>query len=269
MSPAQYTFGHTAGVLRSHRWRTIANSAQYMAHCLGPTSRVCDVGCGPGSITAEFAEKCAAGRVVGLDAAPAVIEQAAGEFRRHRNLEFVVADMLHLPFDDNTFDVVHCHQTLHHIGDQAAAVAEMRRVCADGGCVCVREADYDTAVWTPRNASLDLLKATLSTLVSANGGDPSAGAKLVDYAADAGFAAADISVSSSSWRFASDAERAWWGGLWAERVQTGPQADQMRASGMQEADISAMVDALRAWAADPAASFATTFGEVVCRVRNA
>lgn len=40
-----------------------------------------------------------------------------------------------LPFDTNSFDVVHAHQVLQHVPDPIAALVEMRRVCRPGGIV--------------------------------------------------------------------------------------------------------------------------------------
>jgi SAM-dependent methyltransferase len=44
-----------------------------------------------------------------------------------------------LPFVDDSFDLVYCFASLHHVGDPAAAVNEMVRVCAPGGRVVVQD----------------------------------------------------------------------------------------------------------------------------------
>ena len=49
-----YTHGHAESVLRSHVWRTVDNSAAYLAEHLRPGLQVLDVGCGPGTITVEM-----------------------------------------------------------------------------------------------------------------------------------------------------------------------------------------------------------------------
>lgn len=54
---AIYTHGHHDSVLRSHRWRTLANSAAYLLPHLSPEFHVLDVGCGPGTITADLASR--------------------------------------------------------------------------------------------------------------------------------------------------------------------------------------------------------------------
>jgi 2-polyprenyl-3-methyl-5-hydroxy-6-metoxy-1,4-benzoquinol methylase len=48
-----YTHGHAEAVLRSHRWRTAANSAAYLLPHLHDGQRLLDVGSGPGTITAS------------------------------------------------------------------------------------------------------------------------------------------------------------------------------------------------------------------------
>ena len=71
-----YTHGHDESVLRSHKWRTLDNSAAYLAPHLASGTSVLDLGCGPGTITADIGRRVAPGRVVGIDASAAVIEEA-------------------------------------------------------------------------------------------------------------------------------------------------------------------------------------------------
>ena len=54
-----------------------------------------DVGCGPGTITVDFAARVAPAPVIGIDAAPGVIEVAEAERRRRgtANVEFRTADL--------------------------------------------------------------------------------------------------------------------------------------------------------------------------------
>src|SRR5689334_20840457 len=72
----RYTHGHHEAVLRSHRWRTVENSAAYLIPHLAAGQSILDVGCGPGTITLDLARRVAPGAVVGIDAAPAAIEAA-------------------------------------------------------------------------------------------------------------------------------------------------------------------------------------------------
>jgi len=85
-----YLHGHHDSVLRSHRWRTAENSAGYLLPRLARDARVLDVGCGPGTITADLAALVPAGEVTGIDAAADVLAQARQEAERRgqRNVRF-------------------------------------------------------------------------------------------------------------------------------------------------------------------------------------
>ena len=62
-----YTHGHHESVVRAHASRTAGNSAAFVIPHLTAGTSVLDVGCGPGSITCDFAELVAPAKVVGLD----------------------------------------------------------------------------------------------------------------------------------------------------------------------------------------------------------
>src|ERR1044072_9949732 len=74
-----YTHGHHESVLRSHKWRTVDNSAAYLAPRLTPGTCVLDLGCGPGTITADIGRRGAPGRVLGIDASAAVVQAGGRE----------------------------------------------------------------------------------------------------------------------------------------------------------------------------------------------
>jgi ubiquinone/menaquinone biosynthesis C-methylase UbiE len=133
-----YTHGHHESVLRSHKWRTVDNSAAYLAPHLTTGISVLDVGCGPGTITADIGRRVAPGRVLGIDASAKVIEEARRDAAGGSNVEFSVGDLCALPIDDDTFDIVHAHQVLQHLPDPVAALREMKRVCKPGGLVAAR-----------------------------------------------------------------------------------------------------------------------------------
>ena len=212
-----YTHGHEDSVLRSHRWRTVDNSAAYVASRLVPGASVLDVGCGPGTITLDIARRVAPASVLGIDASAEVIVDAADTARRDdvHNVEFAVGDVYALEHPDASFDVVHAHQVLQHVADPVAALREMRRVCRPEGVVAARDSIYRASSWYPRYPRLDRWLDLYCAVAETNGGEPDTGSHLA-WALEAGFGA--VHASASAWCYADDQERAWWGDLWADRI---------------------------------------------------
>ncbi|MEU9008916.1 methyltransferase domain-containing protein [Streptomyces sp. NPDC048479] len=263
---AVYTHGHHESVLRSHRWRTAANSAAYLIGELRPGLDLLDVGCGPGTITADLAELVAPGRVTAVDAAEDVLHQAreAAVGRGLDQVRFAVADVHALDFPDNSFDVVHAHQVLQHVGDPVRALREMRRVCRPGGIVAARDSDYGAFTWFPEVPALDGWRSLYQRVARANGGEPDAGRRLLSWARAAGFT--DITATAATWCFATPEERAWWSGLWADRTTASVYAKLAVDGGHATAEqLAAIADAWREWGGEDDAWFMVPHGEVLCR----
>src|SRR6516165_8567012 len=83
--PAVYTHGHHESVLRGHQRRTAEDSAAYLLPHLTPGLSVLDIGCGPGTISADLAVRVAPGSVLAVDQFADVLDVARDEVRR-RNL---------------------------------------------------------------------------------------------------------------------------------------------------------------------------------------
>jgi len=264
---ATYTHGHHESVLRSHSWRTAKNSAAYLLPDLRPGMAVLDVGCGPGTITTDLAALVAPGRVVAVDSAQAVLEQAAGyaaEAGYADRIDFAVADVHELEFPDDTFDVVHAHQVLQHVSDPIRALREMRRVCRPGGIVAARDSDYSGFIWYPELPALDAWLRLYLDLARANGGEPDAGRRLLAWAHEAGFE--DVVASSSVWCYAGERDRPWWGSLWVDRVTKSEFARGAVARGLAtEDELRALSEGWLAWGAHPDGWLSIPHGEILCR----
>jgi ubiquinone/menaquinone biosynthesis C-methylase UbiE len=261
--PATYTHGHHESVLRSHRWRTAENSAAYLLSELTPGRRVLDVGCGPGTITLDFARRVAPGPVVGIDRANVVLEAARTDAREQGvpNVSYQEGDVTALSFAAGSFDVVHAHQVLQHLTDPVAALVEMRRVCAPGGVVAARDSDYAAFTWYPEDPDLTRWLALYHEVAHTNRAEPDAGRRLVAWARAAGFAT--VEASASVWCFATAQERAWWGGLWADRIVESAFAGQAVARGLSTpAELSHLAAAWRRWVDADDGWFAVLHGEI-------
>lgn len=257
-----YTHGHHDSVLRSHRWRTVENSAAYLIPWLRPGARILDVGCGPGTITADLARRVAPGQVIGVDRAPAAVA-AAEPMTGEDNLTFRTGDVYTLDVGAQ-FDVVHAHQVLQHLADPVAALVEMRRVCATDGVVGVRESDYRGMVWYPEEPALDRWMDLYQAVARVNGGEPDAGRRLYAWARAAGFS--EVTPSASMWCYATPADRGWWADLWADRLTESAIGEQAQALGIATTeDLREMAAGWRRWAAHDDAWFAVPHGEVLGR----
>ncbi|MEU0571873.1 methyltransferase domain-containing protein [Nonomuraea sp. NPDC005983] len=262
---AVYTHGHHESVLRSHRWRTAENSAGYLLPHLKAQMKLLDVGSGPGTITADLAERVS--HVTASEVSEEALELARAELtaRGTPNVSFAVADVHALDFPDDAFCVVHAHQVLQHVGDPVRALREMRRVTKPGGLVAVRDSDYAAFAWYPRLPALDEWMALYQKVARGNGGEPDAGRRLLSWARAAGFE--DVTATSSTWCFATADDRAWWGGMWADRVLHSAMARQALATGAAtQDDLRRVADGWREWAACEDGWLSILHGEILCRV---
>ncbi|KAF4592171.1 Methyltransferase type 11 [Ophiocordyceps camponoti-floridani] len=265
---ATYTHGHHESVLRSHTWRTAANSAAYLLPHLRQDMRILDVGCGPGTITVDLAGYVPSGHVTGLDRAGRVLDKAralAAE-RGLTNVDFAEGDANGLEYADGSFDVVVCHQVLQHVRDPVGVLGEMRRVAKTGGLVAARESDYGTMVWHPPVQGMDSWLALYRDVARHNGGEPDAGRMIHAWARRAGFSPDDIASSSSTWCYTSAGDVAWWSGLWAERTVESDFAKAAVGAGLAtEAGLQETSEVWRRWGAEEDAWFSFLHGEIVCR----
>ena len=263
---AVYTHGHSESVLRSHRWRTAENSAAYLLPHLKSGDTLLDIGCGPGTITADLATIVTPGRVTALEVTATALDLARAEIGRRglTTVGFAVGDVHALDLPDDAFDVVHAHQVLQHVTDPVAALREMRRVARPGGVVAARDSDYAAFTWFPQSPGLDEWLDLYQRVARGNGGEPDAGRRLLSWAHAAGFT--DVTASSSTWCFADAEDRGWWGGMWADRVLQSDMARQALESGAAtRADLERISEAWRTWAADDDGWLSILHGEIICR----
>jgi ubiquinone/menaquinone biosynthesis C-methylase UbiE len=122
---------------------------------LRPGLNVLDVGCGTGDFLRLLAPIVSPGTAEGLDLSETMIAEARRRSAENvDNLSFRVGSVLELPFPDGSFDRVLATQLLLHVPDPWRALAEMKRVLAPSGLICVSEIDWGTLVVQSSNSEL-------------------------------------------------------------------------------------------------------------------
>lgn len=260
MTQAQYIHGYHNTVLASHQWRTAWNSAEYLLPHLNASQHLLDVGSGAGTITCDFV------RLVGKVTALEMNEEAIGITQseaEHRGvqMECAIGDIHALPFPDNTFDVVHAHQVLQHVGNPVQALKEMRRVVKPEGIVAVRESDFSIYTWFPSDPKLDEWRDLYLKIARSNGGEPDAGRRLLDWAQKAGFAS--IKPGAFAWCFATPEERNYWGGMWEKRVLSSKFSEQAKRHQSTDQLLQDISDAWRRWKNAPNGWYMVPHGNIV------
>ena len=87
---------------------------------------ILELGCGTGLILSRLAPS--ARSAFGLDISPGMIARA-----RDRGLDVALGSVTHLPFADDSFDLVYSFKVLAHVPDIGRALAEAARVTRPGG----------------------------------------------------------------------------------------------------------------------------------------
>jgi len=105
---------------------------------------VLDVGCGVGMTACYIAKKYGC-RVVGVDISGRMIDRANERAKREDvegKVEFQVADVQNLPFEDALFDVVISESVTAFLEDKQSAISEYVRVTKPGGYVGLNETTW-------------------------------------------------------------------------------------------------------------------------------
>jgi demethylmenaquinone methyltransferase / 2-methoxy-6-polyprenyl-1,4-benzoquinol methylase len=135
----------TAGL--DGRWRRAA----VRAACVEADGKALDVACGTGKLTFALADVTGpGGRVVGVDLAPAMLEEARRACGDRKGVEFELANALALPFEPGTFDASTIAFGMRNLSSFEAGFAEMARVVRSGGKVVCLELSVPRPRWFGR-----------------------------------------------------------------------------------------------------------------------
>lgn len=205
-SSHNYTMGYNDEFQALLSRRNAALNAGHLLPRLKPGLRVLDFGCGPGTISMGLADAIAPGELHGIDMEESQIEmaKAAASAGEHGNTVFRTGDATDLPYEDDFFDVAHCHAVLMHVPDTTTALAEVKRVLKPGGIISAREMIGDSMFFEPDPGELAGSLAVFKKLLAANGGHPQMGKELKGVLHEAGFSEIEVSASFEIFGSAED-----------------------------------------------------------------
>ena len=260
-----YSVGYdTATTDFFHHRRAASHAAFFLPH-VRPGMTLLDCGCGPGTITLDFAKVVAPAEAIGVDIEPGQLQfaQAQAVDREKLNVRFMVADLYALPFLDRSFDAVFLHGVLEHMQSPAAALGEVRRVLKHGGVVGARHADFGGFLLEPAEPPLDRFGLLFERLMIYNGGDPVAGRHQLRWLREAGFRKPVVSASYDCWTSTAEETRRNAGFL-AKLVGESAFALQLIEAGLADsATLARMSESFMAWGRHPHAFAAEAWGEAV------
>lgn len=101
---------------------------------------VADVGCGYGRSLAKLQQRFAPQRLIAMDIDPEMLQESAKEVAANGiKAEFICCSSSNIKLEDNSVDLLFCHQTFHHLVDQQRAIEEFYRVLKPGGVLLFAE----------------------------------------------------------------------------------------------------------------------------------
>ena len=117
------------GLLAAHDEAYLRHYVELVTRYAPPGSKILDLGCGNG-ISARLINQ-AGHDVVGTDISPLFLQEARAW--ENGQLRYQVCDVLELPFETASFDVICSNELIEHLPDVETALAEMMRVVRKGG----------------------------------------------------------------------------------------------------------------------------------------
>lgn len=263
-----YSFGYSSAAIDILGSRSAGVNAQFLLDHLKPEMDVLDIGCGPGSITVGLADLVKPGKVVGIDIEPSQVAMAVDRAASigRENCSFKVGSVYSLPLADRTFDAVFGHTILMQFRELDSVLAEVKRVLKPGGLVGFREIDIGASFFHSDASALRAVMWTLRRSILHNDGNPDIGRSLPAILANAGF---EIITASATYTCSMSAKAK--ADMYSAMTRLWEQADFVdRAEALGWIDGAArskIVEELKREAHDPGSFNATTYAEVVARLK--
>ena len=260
-------YGYNVAVIQDqYVGRGAVGVVDFLLPHIKPGMSVLDAGCGPGTITQGLAEIAAPGNVIGCDLEPGMVERASelAEGKGLDNLSFQVGNILDLPFDDNTFDVVMSCAVTEHLSEPVKAMSELGRVAKKGGIVGITRTDWSASLFAPpcpaAERFIDLFERGFTT----QGATMFGGKDLPRMLQEAGLTVEELVITFSNAYMPEPGNPMVAG--WAAWIENLPLFDRVIEEGLTTRDeLDTMCAEMREWAAQSGTLAATGGCRAVAR----
>jgi len=127
--------------LRSKTWtnHVLEVALKDLSKLLGQTNNhypvVVDVGCGYGRSLKKLQDRFKPNKLIAMDVTQEMLDATAREAQQQglKNIEYIRCSNSKIPLDDQSVDMLFCHQTFHHLIYQEEAIQEYFRILKSGG----------------------------------------------------------------------------------------------------------------------------------------
>lgn len=146
ITPHYDRMNHIMSARRDIFWRSFM-----VGRMDGTALRVLDLATGTGDVAINTAKQLPDARIFGIDFVREMLDTAVQKTERYNlktQINYTLADAMHLPFPDKAFDVATIAFGMRNIPDRLGALKEMKRVVKPGGKVMVLEMTF------PRNLGM-------------------------------------------------------------------------------------------------------------------
>ncbi|WP_321417181.1 class I SAM-dependent methyltransferase [uncultured Desulfobacter sp.] len=141
---SSYELDQAKSIETVNDWESTINAL--VSHVKGNDLRALDVGTGPGQLAFYLAG--AGFKTTGIDISPGMVSRAEKKaLQDDLSCDFQTGDAEHLPFADNTFDVVVTRNLVWTLPDPQAAIREWHRVLKPEGRIIISDGYWQNITW--------------------------------------------------------------------------------------------------------------------------
>lgn len=122
---------------RNAIWQCVLNFSK----SFNKESKILDLGCGNGK-NMQYLLRNGHSNVIGCDISTSFVEIC-----KKKRLNVIEANIMNLPYEDNTFDYIICIAVLHHLEteeDRLKGISEMMRILKPDGKILITVSSYES-----------------------------------------------------------------------------------------------------------------------------